>query len=354
MNVINIKDLWQKWTNVGGYSWPWAYDSFAELSTRKHAELLITKDGVKLFRKSALNKSLENRKNIEFGGGFEIISDALKSKEAIVISICSDLCFVNNIEVPMKAMSKIQSIIELEILKSTPFKLDQVYLAWESQNVQVVSGHAIVTFYLIRRNLVERFKTQTIGQSPRITAIVIRKQNGAAVLSAATLGGSPYNQKSFGRWRKAMISSAAILVLSMFGFCFSIVNFHKNELAFVENNISSISKEAGVVRQFIDTLNAKNFATKALVAKSSKLNSRANVIEELSKTLPDNTYLEGINVSANAVVIDGVSENPEILLSLLEASPTFQDVSFNTPSFRNQGDQKSRFSIKFNLSPRGL
>jgi general secretion pathway protein L len=353
MNVINIKDLWQKWTNVGGYSWPWAYDSFAELSTRKHAELLITKDGVKLFRKSALNKSLENRKNIEFGGGFEIISDALKSKEAIVISICSDLCFVNNIEIPMKAMSKIQSIIELEILKSTPFKLDQVYLAWESQNVQVVSGQAIVTFYLIRRNLIELFNTQTVDQSPRVTAIVIRKQNGDAVRSTTTLEGSLYHQKIFGRWRKAMIASAAILVLSLFGFCFSIVNLHRNELEFVENSVSLNSKEAVVVRKTIDAINAKHFAIEALVAKNSQLNSRANTIEELSKNLPDNTYLEGINVSDNAVVIDGVSENPEILLSLLEASPTFQDVSFNTPSFRNPGDLKSRFSIKFNLNSRG-
>ena len=76
------------------------------------------------------------------------------------------------------------------------------------------------------------------------------------------------------------------------------------------------------------------------------------VIEELSRILPDDAYVNGISIDTGRVVADGAAAAPEPLIALFEASPHFSNVSFNAPVFRNPGEAKSRFSIKLELEAR--
>jgi len=72
------------------------------------------------------------------------------------------------------------------------------------------------------------------------------------------------------------------------------------------------------------------------------------VIDELSKTIPNNAYLSNLRYRAGVLEIQGNAENASTLIPLLERSAVFENVGFNAPSNRGR-DNRETFSLKAEL-----
>ncbi len=83
-----------------------------------------------------------------------------------------------------------------------------------------------------------------------------------------------------------------------------------------------------------------------LKQKRSELPMALDVIEILSKQLPANTWLKRLSIKNNHLEIRGESENPLILIDLLEDSDSFFDASFDSPVSLNKQSNRQKFHIK--------
>lgn len=72
------------------------------------------------------------------------------------------------------------------------------------------------------------------------------------------------------------------------------------------------------------------------------------VLDELSKTVPNNVYLSNLRFRAGVLEVQGNAENASALIPLLERSPLFENVGFNAPSNRGR-DNRETFSLKADL-----
>jgi Tfp pilus assembly protein PilN len=72
------------------------------------------------------------------------------------------------------------------------------------------------------------------------------------------------------------------------------------------------------------------------------------VLDELTKTVPNTAYLSNLRYRAGVVEIQGSAENASGLIPLLERSPLFENVGFNAPSNRGR-DNRETFSLKANV-----
>jgi general secretion pathway protein L len=70
------------------------------------------------------------------------------------------------------------------------------------------------------------------------------------------------------------------------------------------------------------------------------------VLEDLSKTLPDDTYLTDLSLEADHLRITGVSGNAAGLVPLLELTGRFKNALFYAPATRLSGTSTDRFSIE--------
>lgn len=81
----------------------------------------------------------------------------------------------------------------------------------------------------------------------------------------------------------------------------------------------------------------------------SNLNQRRGevlrVIDELSKTVPNNAYLSNLRYRGGVLEVQGNAESASALIPLLERSPLFENVGFNAPSNRGR-DNRETFSLK--------
>lgn len=69
------------------------------------------------------------------------------------------------------------------------------------------------------------------------------------------------------------------------------------------------------------------------------------LIEALSRALPDSAYLTELEIHGRDTRIVGKSDDPTALITVLEATPQFEDVHFSAATTREEGETAGTFSI---------
>lgn len=75
------------------------------------------------------------------------------------------------------------------------------------------------------------------------------------------------------------------------------------------------------------------------------------VLEEISRVLPDTTYVTELRVEGDKVQVVGISQDAPSLIRLMEQSPQFSRATFFAPTTRALGDPGERFHIEVHLRP---
>lgn len=123
------------------------------------------------------------------------------------------------------------------------------------------------------------------------------------------------------------------------------------------------SQRLGHARSALQTLQSATHAIlgerESLVRTSDKLNVLARVLEEdadlptllesLTRTLPDDAYLQRLEVSGRQVRIAGVSDNAAQLIDRLGDQPRFVEVRTPSPISRGR-DGRESFSVEFTFN----
>ncbi len=84
---------------------------------------------------------------------------------------------------------------------------------------------------------------------------------------------------------------------------------------------------------------------RALAARKSSAVPMVVLLEELSKTIPANTYVTELNIEGSTVRINGMSSEVPALIELLEDAETLEAAEFGAPTTRNEKGGRDSFQI---------
>ena len=86
-------------------------------------------------------------------------------------------------------------------------------------------------------------------------------------------------------------------------------------------------------------------ASRFLAEKKATAVMAVELIDEVSRIIPDHTWITRLNLSEKELQIQGQSSSSASLIAAIESSPHFENVRFVSPVVQIQGTENDRFHI---------
>ncbi len=156
------------------------------------------------------------------------------------------------------------------------------------------------------------------------------------------------------RWMRDPIyvlgTTAALLALAVTGHSWIETELYSRAL---DRQIRGLESQAVQVRQQDQQLAALGARATLLQGARERTWQKLRLLEELSKLLPDNTWLQEVRLEEGTAELYGYSDRAADLVQLLENSPYFSQVEFAAPIIRGaQNKEVFRMRIRLGKPPR--
>ncbi|WIO73185.1 PilN domain-containing protein [Porticoccaceae bacterium LTM1] len=259
----------------------------------------------------------------------------------------------HQVVLPLATADNLSSVVEFELDRFTPFRPGQAMVGYQlisrhpehdKVKVQLVASPNRVAG-LINRNL------SVLGLSPSailppksITGELNRPQSSSWNMLPETdrpIAQPVWNQLNRRLFIFLLIAFAAVFVIPHF-------QLEQRKQALV-NEIDAIEAEARAVSAKQAKLIQQVDVGANLIERKNTTPSRLAVLDELTRIIEDDTWTSSVEINEKNVKLEGESQQASALIALLEASPMFQNVNFESSTTRNQATNRDRFQIKLDL-----
>jgi len=118
----------------------------------------------------------------------------------------------------------------------------------------------------------------------------------------------------------------------------------------LEAQVQAAAAEARQGAELRQDLEKMAEASQFLVAKKSSDAMIVELIDEVSRILPDHTWITRLNLTETELEIQGQSSASASLIAVVESSPYFQNARFGSPVVQIQGTNNDRFHIAADIA----
>jgi general secretion pathway protein L len=244
---------------------------------------------------------------------------------------------------PESIQENLAQAIRYQIDRLTPFNADNVYFdvhisAYKREKHQVISDIFIAPRQWVDA-LIERLKKIGIDQ---VDSISVTHERSSINL---TVDGIPNRELHPKLSRKPLFFMLIALVMTLIA-----PLVYQNYLLYqVDSKITDLRESAATQLSIRDKLYEAEQALVFLKEKRANLPMALDIVETLSKEIPQNTWLKYLTIGNGILEIRGESRRALALIDVLEESTSFSDVRFNSPVALNKKNKRDKFYIQATL-----
>ena len=121
--------------------------------------------------------------------------------------------------------------------------------------------------------------------------------------------------------------------------------FKRQELAALEERLAAIRVEATKANAIKAEVEAILESSQALVARKTETPAAIAILDEITRLLPDDTWVIKFSWRGEDLLLSGYSHKPSALIALLDQSELLQDVHFSSPVTLDQRIGMERFNL---------
>jgi general secretion pathway protein L len=125
----------------------------------------------------------------------------------------------------------------------------------------------------------------------------------------------------------------------------------EHQLQALGEAIDDVRAEALVVQQIRKQIDDAAEAAGFLQSHKIQNGYKVEVLAELTRILPADTFLDRLSMHAETTQMQGKSDNAQSLIELINNSPYFENASFRGPTRLDNRSRKEIFDLSANNSP---
>ena len=272
-----------------------------------------------------------------------------KPRVPIGIRLPFDACFARRVELPAAARKDYPSILRLDLERATPFRVGDVYTSHYVENTIAESGKLKVRQLVVKRGTLDRVTADIESLGLRVSFADCWSDDGKTALPVNFLESHPSLRSPPRRPLRLtglLVLAALLLACSA---VFLVVQKHDSALEQLQNETVRAKAKAQNVRRILDQSEAAIAEVTSL--RRMKLGSIpvVQILEELSRLLPDSAWLADLRIEGDTVEISGLAKSGAGLLPILERSAQFVDATLASPLTLDPREDRERVSVRFHI-----
>jgi general secretion pathway protein L len=282
-------------------------------------------------------------KNGRFLGG---ALPSLVKGSRLELELRPDRFLVRPLEVPARAAEFVEGIVRTQIDRLTPWTAAQAVFGF-SKPVAAGAGTVTTIVAAAKRTATEPYIAGLAALSPASMSIFKGAGEGEVhdpiKVFEQQAGGLLEHTRLSRLLRLALAAAAVTAVLS------TAVGSMIGE--YLESRRDELNGELTAQRMALRSDRSDKSPVAALAQLKRGRQADVIALEELSRIIPDNTYVTELHIDDDTLQVTGVTSDAPSLIRLLEQSQHFSHATFFAPTTRAPSDPGDRFHIEAKLKP---
>ncbi|MFZ4702233.1 MAG: PilN domain-containing protein [Candidatus Methylumidiphilus sp.] len=260
----------------------------------------------------------------------------------LILRLSPDQSLTRVFKLPAVAEENLQQVTAFEMDRLTPFTAGQVYYDVKLVERLAATRQIRVELALTPKNTLDSIMDELLVSGWRPERVDV--ETGQDSL-AHNLMPEKFRPRQSRLPKIITIASATLLVTLLLAALALPIVMNQRMLDELQAQVRAVSKVAKEVQELKE--NAEKLANEHdfLLQKKSHEPVLVDMLEELTKVIPDQTSLNGLQYREHKVIIQGQSPAASSLIERMEASPYFKNTSFVSPVTKDVSNGQERFQI---------
>jgi general secretion pathway protein L len=251
------------------------------------------------------------------------------------------------VALPLAAKDNLRQVLAFELNRHTPFQADQAYFDYRLLDEDAKANRLDVQLTVAPRLAVDECLTllRNWRRTPR--AIVAADELAAGGRYANLL--PPELRPGIGAGRVWIYAAMTMLALALAIAAFAVPLWQKREVVLVlDRQVKQAKQRTEAIEILRRQLDAASGEYQFLLERKAKRPAVVEVLEEITNLLPDDTWLNQLEIKGGEAIISGATESSARLIRLLEKSDLLEEPSFRSPLVKGR-DAGERFQMALRL-----
>jgi general secretion pathway protein L len=339
-----------------GDFWAWWSAELVELLPQRAREaialrrqkLFLDTDGSTL--RLRLGSWLDKRDILELllDAGADRAADLPRDVQQTILLMPPDKVLTRSLTLPLAAEENLREVLAFEMDQHTPFTAADVYYDHLVTSRDAARQQIAVDLVYSPKKEVDSIleDLQRLGLVPEM--VTARSKDGSNLRSINLLPLDRRRDRRLDLHRLNLALAALCAVLLITVISLPIVQKNRALLA-IEAEVQAAAAAAREGNQVRRDLEKMADASRFLVNKKQSALLAVQVLDEISRILPDHTWVARLNLSQTEIQLQGQSTASASLIEVVESSPLFENAHFRSPVVQIAGTESDRFFLSADI-----
>ncbi len=272
------------------------------------------------------------------------------------VALGLDEALVRRVSMPSATEENLRQVLAFEMDRLTPFKADEVYFDYRIVSRDVAAAQLAIQLAVARRDVVDAKVRELRDLGVSVQGVAIREDVGHAGTPLDLLPSEQRGERETARDR--FVQRVAVGTVVALLFVALVYPVYRKRETFIELNplVNQARAEAEQTDALARDLERLVGDYNYLLARKHGTQPVLAYVEEVSKLLPDNTWVQQFDVKTTGktreVTISGETASASKLIEILEGSTLLQNAAFRGTVNRGSQVGTERFLITAEVRPR--
>jgi general secretion pathway protein L len=237
----------------------------------------------------------------------------------------SERFLVREVSLPMAAEANLRQVLTFEMDRQTPFRASAVHFDWKVLERGVAGGQLRLQLFVIPRAEVDAAAREIDARGFRLSGIDVREGDTSLGLNLLP---TEQRHKVINRKARANLVLAGVGVVLLALTMTVSLYLRAHQVAELEDAIANVRGEANQVARIRSQIENATEAAGFLAMRRAESPLVVELLADITRILPDDTYLDRLVIGKTSVQMQGKSQNAQQLIELVNRSDYMESAAF--------------------------